>query len=460
MTETATEFEVFSANLRRSVFSIYDRLVTHQGSVSCCGYIRSCDRRVVAVSSDDSFLAWSSEADVLLLYIGKSLDENGAVSERSKVHPIVLPFDTVYPSSDQHSQYWLRKIYCRSRVTALCFGNVSLNQVTSPLGFGRDVRLKDHTNAVLLAVGLECGAIRIYSAVTGKFLIDLLDHRGAVEDLTFSPRYSLWHSMLLSCSRDSTLKLWDLYDGGNMFRTLKGHMTGEYVVCCAWSSNGLWAASGGTDRRLIVWRTRCWSIHRRTKMHRNCIVDCEFSPDSALLVSCSSDSTAIVFDHIKGCPLVTLRHELPVPLTSYHCATNRHRVNGLSFSSDGEHIVTICSDNNMRIWNISSPQFPCKIVPMRNATSVCYFKNGTSIAVCSHRGTLEIRSAPMSVQRLSAICRKVLRSTFCLEMLRQCLLPKELHSYLEYGELLLFEDCRPILPCPSECRRQNGGASN
>ncbi|CDW57450.1 WD40 domain containing protein [Trichuris trichiura] len=140
----------------------------------------------------------------------------------------------------------------------------------------------------------------------GKLLVELLDHRYAIEKLAFSPRNSVWHSLLLSCSGDSTLKLWDLYDGGNMYRTLKDHLSGEHVLCCAWSSNGRWAASGGTDHRLIVWRTNCWCSPHSSYRLGSCVIDCDFSPDSALLVSCSCDSMAIVFDHVNNYPLVTL----------------------------------------------------------------------------------------------------------------------------------------------------------
>lgn len=47
--------------------------------------------------------------------------------------------------------------------------------------------------------------------VTGKLLLNLMDHTEVVRDLTFAPDGSL---ILVSASRDKTLRVWDLKDDG------------------------------------------------------------------------------------------------------------------------------------------------------------------------------------------------------------------------------------------------------
>lgn len=47
--------------------------------------------------------------------------------------------------------------------------------------------------------------------VSGKFLLNLMDHTEVVRDLTFAPDGSL---ILVSASRDKTLRVWDLKDDG------------------------------------------------------------------------------------------------------------------------------------------------------------------------------------------------------------------------------------------------------
>lgn len=45
----------------------------------------------------------------------------------------------------------------------------------------------------------------------GKLLLNLMDHTDIVRDLTFAPDGSL---VLVSASRDKTLRVWDLKDDG------------------------------------------------------------------------------------------------------------------------------------------------------------------------------------------------------------------------------------------------------
>lgn len=47
--------------------------------------------------------------------------------------------------------------------------------------------------------------------LTGKLLLNLMDHTEVVRDLTFAPDGSL---ILVSASRDKTLRVWDLKDDG------------------------------------------------------------------------------------------------------------------------------------------------------------------------------------------------------------------------------------------------------
>lgn len=77
--------------------------------------------------------------------------------------------------------------------------------------------------------------------------MELMDHREIVKDLKFSPIDSL---ILLSASVDCTLKLWNLNDDGNMFKTLNENQNlhNSSIMCCDWSPDGKFVATGGNHK--------------------------------------------------------------------------------------------------------------------------------------------------------------------------------------------------------------------
>tara|TARA_B110000208_G_C11732577_1_gene416949 strand:- start:3 stop:1511 length:1509 start_codon:yes stop_codon:yes gene_type:complete len=74
-------------------------------------------------------------------------------------------------------------------------------------------------------------------------------HDDAIESIKFHPS----GNFLLSASRDSTLRVWDIREG-HLVYTLRGHAGG--VTACAFSQDGDFFASGSAgDNTVMVWRT-------------------------------------------------------------------------------------------------------------------------------------------------------------------------------------------------------------
>uniref|UniRef100_A0A8C6CSB7 WD repeat and SOCS box-containing protein 1 n=1 Tax=Moschus moschiferus TaxID=68415 RepID=A0A8C6CSB7_MOSMO len=80
----------------------------------------------------------------------------------------------------------------------------------------------------------------VRSRTIGKLLLNLVDHTEVVRDLTFAPDGSL---ILVSASRDKTLRVWDLKDDGNMMKVLRGHQ--NWVYSCAFSPDSSMLCSVG-----------------------------------------------------------------------------------------------------------------------------------------------------------------------------------------------------------------------
>ncbi len=63
--------------------------------------------------------------------------------------------------------------------------------------------------------------------------------------------YSADNKLIVSCSGDSTLRVWDAHTGSTV-KLLEGQTRGVRCVACANSANLV--ASGSSDRTVCVWK--------------------------------------------------------------------------------------------------------------------------------------------------------------------------------------------------------------
>lgn len=286
-------------------------------------------------------------------------------------------------------------------------------------------------DAMVLAVGLNNGRIKIYTA-TGKLITELMDHRDVVRDLKFSPDGKL---ILLSASRDATLKLWDLKDDGNMFKTLK-HSDNEWIMCCAWSPDAQWAASGGSGKEVYVWRTESWTLHRKLVAHFHNVASCQFSPDGAMLASCSYDTSVILWDHVNGQIMTIIWHMNPPPRPIFASGDNEHFVRHLSFSPDCEQLATVCDDGYVRVWSIYNSIVPVCVTEVQNALCAAYSSDGFCLAVSTREGTAHLFAPPMAVRSLVSICRSVIRRHVPLDAIGDLPVPNPIKAFLAYKDVV------------------------
>ncbi len=90
--------------------------------------------------------------------------------------------------------------------------------------------------------------VKLWDGHSGKFITTLRAHVSPVYQVCFSADSRL----LISASKDSTCKLWDLKS-----RKMKGELNGhaDEVFTVDWSpGRGDYAASGGKDRQVKIWR--------------------------------------------------------------------------------------------------------------------------------------------------------------------------------------------------------------
>ncbi|KAL1231610.1 WD repeat and SOCS box-containing protein [Trichinella spiralis] len=320
-------------------------------------------RTLIAFAPNDSAVAWASQGCFITVVLNHSTDNT--------------------------SQNCTRALFSKENLSRRRIIIVESNAMVFSIAFGY---------ASLSTAGMDDGSIRIYCPKTGSFLMQLLDHRSIVCDIKFSPSTASMRSTLLSCSRDSTLKLWDMDDQGNMFRTLEGHGNREIVTCCSWSFDGKYAASGGTDTMLIIWETARW-----TPQHFDCFM---------------------FYGHFTYTVELPFRLSACLFLASNSCSSNHC-----------QHMATVCDDGNVRIWSINHVTCPKYIKTVQDCSSVAYSNDGSIFIIGDKKGSVQIYSARLSVLKLAFLARKIVLQNYTENDLMKENIPDILKNYLHFSEV-------------------------
>ena len=171
-------------------------------------------------SPDDQFLAWSTG--------------NGTINCRP-INDFKSADENDFNSSNDKNSNRAIEIDCHECIYALAFGSSKphfkklktgkLNQ--SKVNTRYNYSCEHNDDILLLAAGDRSGKIRIYDVQSNKFLFFLFDHKEAIRSLKFSKDGSL---ILASTANDGKVKMWNMLDDGNMYRTLSEHV-GKGIAC-------------------------------------------------------------------------------------------------------------------------------------------------------------------------------------------------------------------------------------
>jgi len=281
---------------------------------------------------------------------------------------------------------------------------------------------------LILATGLSNSRIRIWDLPSGKLLMELMDHKDVIRDVSFAPDGSL---RLVSASRDMTLKVWDLIDG-NMFKTMKAHH--KWVFACAWSPNAQFLASVGSGKVVLVWNMDTYELHRKLDGHDHDVVACHFSPDGAILATASWDTRVLLWDPVTGTKLKTLGHLHPPPRPIFASGANGTWVRGVRFSADGCHLASVADDGYVRFWNLFDGSDPEEIAVVPNSLCCVFSPSGRALAVGTRNGCVAFFATPIRPLTLQQLCRLAIRKAIPSTCVPQLELPRICQRYLQYLE--------------------------
>lgn len=210
---------------------------------------KKCGREnwTVAFAPDGSYFAWSQGHRTVKLVPWSQCQKNFLLHGTKNItNSSSLRLSRQNSDGGQKNKLCEHVIDCGDIVWSLAFGSsvpekqsCCVNIEWHRFRFGQD--------QLLLATGLNNGRIKIWDTYTGKLLLNLVDHTDVVRDLTFAPDGSL---ILVSASRDKSLRVWDLKDDGNMMKVLRGHQ--NWVYSCVFSPDSSMLCSVGASKAVVA----------------------------------------------------------------------------------------------------------------------------------------------------------------------------------------------------------------
>lgn len=171
--------------------------------------------------------------------------------------------------------------------------------------------------------------------------------------------------------------LWDL-KAGKLRSVLQSHETARYVKCVAFSPNGKWLASGGSDTHVMLWEVSTGELCRKMEGHTGLVHEVAFSPDGETLASASFDYTVKLWTVPTGEEAATLRgHE--------------EEVRGVAFSPHGRLLVSTGEDKTARVWDVASREQIGVMEGHRGKVfSVAFAPDGEHVVTGSEGGTMGV----------------------------------------------------------------------
>jgi WD40 repeat protein len=207
-------------------------------------------------------------------------------------------------------------------------------------------------------------SICIWNPHAGTLIGVCEGHGAAVTSVSWNPD-SLEFA---SASWDNTVAIWDVHSG-QVVRVFDEHQ--DFVCVVAWSPNKQYIASGSYDKTVRLWSPNdCNSLHV-LEGHDNWVTSLAWSPDSFFLASGSYDHKIMLWTIMYGTWKQTYSVHAGAVLT-------------LSWSPDGKYIASGSVDKTVVVWNVEKAVAESTVHDLPNAVnSVSWHNDSNRLAIGS-----------------------------------------------------------------------------
>ncbi|XP_038222053.1 transcription initiation factor TFIID subunit 5 [Zerene cesonia] len=298
---------------------------------------------------------------------GKALRE---ASKRVQLGPETLPSICFYTLLNSSHNALCADICDDSTLLAVGFNNSTIKVWTLTTVRLRGMKSVDK----LQDIDREAGdvLVRMMEEKDRDTCRTLFGHCGPVYKVGFDP----FKTMLLSCSEDSTVRLWSL-QCWTCLVVYRGHVWPVWDV--RWSPHGHYFVSSGHDRTVRLWAT---DHHQPLRIFAGHLsdVDCvQFHPNSNYIATGSSDRTVRMWDCLTG--------------TQVRIMTGHKRtIFTLSFSVCGRWLASGGGGGEIIVWDISTGS-PTAALPLFHSapiTTLAFSRDGAILSSGSLDCTIKL----------------------------------------------------------------------
>ena len=372
----------------------------------------SPDGQLIASASEDNTVKlWTTEGE--LLHTLKSHDK--------KVRAVVFSSDgqTIMSGGDDGTlKFWNRDGSLRGAIEAHGGGTVydlevsPDGQMIASGGSDRTIELRNMSGKLLntlsghaedvygiafspdglnLASASKDQTIRIWGIEDGQQLQVLKGHRDWVNDVTFSPN----GQHIASASRDNTIKVWQVENGATL-RTIEGHRNEIWAIDFNHNKDHQHheLASAGADNTVRLWTLQEDLLRIFDDHSRQAVEDVSISPDGQRMATVGGEKKTS--DQLGGNAVINLWHIVnsdsrssnPQPIKRLRGHIGR--IYSVTFSPDGNLLVSTGEDNTVKMWSLDGTQLKTLRQHTDHVYDAAFSPDGKILATASKDQTINL----------------------------------------------------------------------